>query len=370
MELGLLDHVQKDSSGRYSIRLPVYLPEAIITQPNSRSNSPAPQLPTFTTDFEIIGPTQRANTDRKKGIRIFLGSDTLRAHSADILFSQNRMTIYGDDRNKLSVPFVRPEDENFFKNLCTFNVVTEKNELKATAAPFTPTESKPKVEATPDAVNAALAANAARHDQPKTADQLPSEPQSPFTSTRTSDMNSLNQALEAKAGDISNALDLEKHHIVDCNTSGPEISDAASASDSTRRESVGGIWGSWRQGTSTGSETGRDSESSSGYQRPTRGGRNMKVLKPSKSISSTTAPLRSSSAARTGAAYEPSPSRSSGEIRRKSQAGGNENVPLRWEPKRMNSGSEEPKAPKTITTVPRSSNPVGGASAFAWMNSS
>jgi hypothetical protein len=98
----------------------------------------------------------------------------------------------------------------------------------------------------------------------------------------------------------------------------------------------------------------------------------MKVLKPSKSISTTTtaAPNRSSSAARTGAAYEPAPSRSSGEMRRKSQAGGIENVPLRWEPKRMGSGSEEPKAPRAIASIPRSSNPVGGASAFAWMNSS
>jgi hypothetical protein len=370
-ELELLDQIQKDSSGRYSIRLPVYLPEAIITQASSRSNSPAPQLPALTADFEIAGLTQRTNPDRKKGIRVFLGSDTLRAHNADILLSQNLMTLYGDDRNKLSVPLVRPEDENAFKNLCTSNIPPEKNELKATAAPFTPTDSKSKVEPTPDAVNKALLAEAGREDQSKTSDhQLPTEPQSPFTSTPTSDMNSLNQALEAKAGDTGNVSDSERHHTADGNASGPETSDATNSSDPTRRESVGGIWGSWRQGTSNGSENGRDSESSSGYQRPTRGGRNMKVLKPSKSISTTTTPNRFSSAARTGAAYEPAPSRSSGETRRKSQAGGIENVPLRWEHKRMGSGSEEPKAPRAVASIPRPSNPIGGASAFAWMNSS
>ena len=372
-ELGLLDQIQKDSTGRHSIRLPVYLPEAIITQPTSRSNSPAPQLPALTADFEIAGLTQRASPDGKKGIRVFLGSDTLRAHNADILFSQNLMTLYGDDRNKLSVPFVRPEDENLFKNLCTSNIPPEKNELKATAAPFTPTESKPKVEPTPENINAALAAENVQGDQSKSSeqDQHQSTPQSPFSSMATSDMNSLNQTLEAKVGDPGNASDSEKHHTADGNASGPDTSDAASSTDPTRRGSVGGIWGSWRQSASNGSENGRDSESSSGYQKPTRGGRNMKVLKPSKSISATSAALnRSSSAARTGAAYEPAPSRSSGETRRKSQGSGIENVPLRWEPKRMASGSEDPKVPKTIASIPRSSNPVGGASAFAWMNSS
>ncbi|KAH8671935.1 hypothetical protein BGZ60DRAFT_352960, partial [Tricladium varicosporioides] len=97
-ELGLVEHIQKDSTGRQSVRLPVYLPEAVVTQPSSRSNSPAPQLPTLTAEFEVVGPTHRSNIDRKKGIRVFLGSDTLRAHNADILFSQNLMTLYGDDR--------------------------------------------------------------------------------------------------------------------------------------------------------------------------------------------------------------------------------------------------------------------------------
>lgn len=100
----------------------------------------------------------------------------------------------------------------------------------------------------------------------------------------------------------------------------------------------------------------------------------MRVLKPSSKLSTVTstvppppalAPARSSS--RTGATYEPPSTRPSGEFRRKSHAEKQENVPLRWESKRII--SDEQKAPKTIATIPTSSNPVGGASAFAWMNS-
>jgi len=378
-DLGLLDQVQKDASGRHTIRLPVYLPEAIITQPTSRSNSPAPHLPTLSADFELIGLANSSNFDRKKGIRVFLGSDTLRAHNADILFSQNLMTLYGDDRNKLSVPFVRPEDENLFKNLGTTDVPSERNDLKATAPSFTPTESKPKIEPTPDAVKSALASkiNQRNKDQGTSSDHEqrsgPStEPTSPFVSNFASEVSGRNRASSVKSTEANgNTSESEKHQPVDSTAQESEPMDSGASADSARRESSGGIWGSWRQ--ANGAVAGENG-SVSGYQKATRGGRNMKVLKPSKAASSsTTAPMtsRSSSAARTGTASEPTPARSSGETRRKSQSqpGGVENAPLRWESKRVS--SDEQKAPRTIATIPRSSNnPVGGASAFAWMNSS
>lgn len=86
----------------------------------------------------------------------------------------------------------------------------------------------------------------------------------------------------------------------------------------------------------------------------------MKVLKPSKSI-------RSTSGARTGSSYEPVP-RTSGESRRKNQVATTDShgQPLKWESKRTL--SEDIKVPKDIRGLPRSSNPIGGASAFAWMN--
>jgi hypothetical protein len=369
-DLGLVDQIQKDRNGQQTIRLPVYLPEATITQPTSRSNSPAPQLPALTVNFEIASLTQRTTSNGKKAIHIFLGSDTLRVHNADVLFSQNLMTIYGEDRNKLSVPFVRPEDENLFKNLCTSNVAPEKNELKATTVPFTPIESEPKAETGQDAISSPLTnePEETKVNLPVQENTTPStEPQSPFSSTFAAEVSTRDRAPSLKAGSAGtngSVSGSEKNHTTDSNA--PEVeSNENAAPDTARRESSGGIWGSWRQGSL--SLNGSENETTSGYQRATRGARSMKILKPSKSISSTTtATSRSSSAARTGASYEPAPSRPCGESRRKSQVGGQENVPLRWESKRVS--SDEQKAARSIATISRSSNPVGGASAFAWMN--
>ena len=374
-ELGMLDRLQKDSSNScYKIRLPVYLPEAIITQPSSRSNSPAPQLPALTVDFEVIGLNQHTNADGKKGIRVFIGSDTLRAHNADVIFSQNLLSLYCDDRNKLSVPFVRPEDERLFKNLRTFNILTEKNELKATAQPFMPTEHSNKTEP-PDTGNAPfplISAIATSNKAISDADlRSPTNMQSesPITTPFTSSNNGVDRdsGVGPETSDGNNSSgDSEKQNPRECNAAQSGMAES-SPSDASRRESSSGIWGSWRQGSAS---IGGENEPTSGYQRATRGGRSMKVLKPSKSISSTTTVTnRSSSAARTGAAYDPAPSRTSGEFRRKIQVGGGaENLPARWESKKFGS-SEEQKGSRAIATIPRSSNPVGGASAFAWMNS-
>ncbi|CAL3971003.1 hypothetical protein PZA11_007374 [Diplocarpon coronariae] len=367
-ELGLADQVHKDSLGRSVIKLPVYLPEAIITQPTSRSNSPAPQLPALSADFEITRMAQRSTCDRKK-IRVFLGSDTLRAHNADILLSQNLMVLYGDDRNKLSVPFVRPEDENMFKNLQTANVVPEKNELKATAPAFTPTEARPKAESPPDAVSSALASGAEQAngtDPDKQYALAPTDPQSSYSTAFASHLNTRERASSLKSGGAGvnrSVSDSEKQHMADTAATAPEPADPAT--ESNRREPSGGIWGSWRQ---AGSLNGSETESTSGYQRATRGGRGMKVLKPSKPVAAAAAlPSRPTSVVRTGPNYEPlPPARVSGELGRRTPAVGAENVPLRWEARRTT--SEEQKSARAIAPVARSSNPVGGASAFAWMN--
>ncbi len=51
--------------------------------------SPAPQLPSITAAFEVTGVDQPERPDAKKTIRIFIGSDALRMHSADLLLSRN-----------------------------------------------------------------------------------------------------------------------------------------------------------------------------------------------------------------------------------------------------------------------------------------
>jgi len=327
-ELGLEEQVQKNSSGIHYIRLPVYLPEAVITHPSSRTNSPAPQLPTLTAYFEVISMNQRSSSERKKVIRVFLGSDTLRAHSADLLFSQNIMTLYGDDRNKLSVPFVRPEDEATFRNIRTTNMTSDKVELKATAAPFMPVEQRTKFDHT-------LADSQSLEDSRKTATESlqPQSDPSSFPSPSGGDIvisGSLASRKDVQNGtsgsNITNArcvrnldgTDDSDGHQDDTRLLESQVFNSITVPDSERRELSGGIWGSWRSGSLINNENDSSRENStSSYQRSGRGGRSMKVLKPSKVSQSG----RSTSAARTGATYEPPVSRVSGESRRKSQGG-------------------------------------------------
>ena len=141
-DLDLMDDIHRDLDGIYRIRLHIYLTEATVSHSNPRGHSPAPQMPSMSCAFEVAGMDQPDMSDAKKAIRIFVGSETLREHSADILFSQNRMTLYSSDREKLSVPFVRPEDHGAFKNIRTMAIYTEKPKLNATARPFVLGETK------------------------------------------------------------------------------------------------------------------------------------------------------------------------------------------------------------------------------------
>ncbi len=375
-ELGLVKQLQKNVSGNDYIKLPVYLPEALVTQPTSRTNSPVPQLPTLTATFNIFGASQRPNAEARRTIRIFLGSDTLRAYSADILFSQNIMTLHGDDRNRLSVPFVRPEDEAIFKNLRTAVIAPE---LKATAAPFTPTEQKAK-----GTSNIHIPGEVPIQSIKVQADQLLSNSAAPASSVKTAlpvllDSGYQNQVIAngdkiAASDTLVLSVEPDKSQAGDiaCDDN-PQLESTsdhganASPTDPERRMSPGSIWGTWRAGVLSNNQSDANGEhfSTSGYQRPGRGGRSMKVLKPSK----TSQRGRSSSAARTGTSYEPPIQRISGEFRRKSQAGASDSsAPLRREAKRRDSDEKATKDSRPVTQISRPSNPIGGASAFAWMN--
>ncbi|KAK5627641.1 hypothetical protein RRF57_003356 [Xylaria bambusicola] len=302
--------------------------------------------------------------DAKKVIRIFVGSETLREHSADVLFSQNRMTLYSGDREKLSVPFVRPEDHGAFKNIRTMAIFTEKPKLNATARPFILGETK-----------ASLTSNVTSNSIPVKSAQ--DEPEPPEANTPNSEqanqqpVTADNSTVSESGGEsekLSRENGIHEHVGVqdrDSQTQAPDTS-----IDGTRRTSgTGSIWNSWRQGTAANGGDQKESAPLSGYQ-PAGRGRNMKVLKPMKSASSSTS-------TRTGASYEPAPlPRSSGELRRKSQgiAEGSASSAIRWEPKRTSISGAESKAVLTnrevrsVSSTPRTStNPVGGASAFSWM---
>lgn len=357
-ELDLVDEIQRDVDGAYRVRLNVYFAEAVVTHHGSRSSSPRGPVPSITVFFDVSGITEQPlqTTDRKT-IRIYLGSDALRAHSADILFSQNTMTLYGDERERLQVPFVRPEDDAVFRNICTTNVIPEKPKLNANAAPFVSGDmGQVSQESIPD------------------MDSIPhqdDESRSEMSPMATEAVPTKRPSSHGSLSDVSRENERPRR-----DTNGDEApvkgGHSRAVSTDSRRDTSSGIWGSWRQGTGNGADGAQRDGPLSGYQ-PAGRGRNMKVLKPQKS---------GSTSARTGASYEPPPpSKGAGEGRRKSQASIGENgaSPVnRWDVKRVGSigGDSRPQTqPQPLTprearnanTLPRSANPVGVASAFSWM---
>ncbi|KAF5000676.1 hypothetical protein FGRMN_1609 [Fusarium graminum] len=365
-ELDLVDEIQRDVDGIYRARLNFYFPEAVVTHHGSRSSNPRGPVPSITVFFEVSGITEQPSlpTD-SKGVRIFLGSDALRAHSADILFSQNTMTLRGDERERIQVPFVRPEDENVFRNICTTNVVPEKPKLNANAAPFVSGDfSQASPESIPDL-------------EPPHRDYEARNEMSPMAieaalSKRSGSRGSLSGAESERSrratnGEESSTKDSASEHV---------------ASENLRRDHPSAIWGSWRHGPGNGSDGSQRDGSLSGYQ-PAGRGRNMKVLKPQKSAS------------RAVSLYDTPPSsKGPGDGRRKSQVSVGEdgsNPANRWDAKRVLSvGSDhkpqsqshpqsqtQPMLPASRqgranstsanSNLPRSANPVGVASAFSWM---
>lgn len=190
-KLDLEDQVVREADGRSSIKLVLYLPEASIYHASSRSTSPTPQLPALTIRFLV-----RETTPEDETIQIILGSDVMRSHNADILFSQDKVVMCDDDRNRVFVPLVRPEKDCVFKFLHTapntahpqfpqkslvtgtVGVIGEpaRNERKSTSAPASARASvgeadsakKPRVQDTDTAVAAggAVAVRSVVHELP------------------------------------------------------------------------------------------------------------------------------------------------------------------------------------------------------------
>ncbi|KIH90660.1 hypothetical protein SPBR_00524 [Sporothrix brasiliensis 5110] len=447
-ELGLDDLVYREVDNSFKIHLQTYLAEAI---PATKSTVPVPQIPFLAINFEVVGAEHIADSENNNGIRIFIGSDALRAHSADILFSRNLLSVYSSEREKLTVPFVRPENDALFKNLCTVSAVPGRLKLNAAAAEFVSSDAKSR-----DSINGADDEhNRLDEYDDDELDSLPDDESRHFHGQQDDNADQEGphlrrgppglQNLSGTAGNSSiltpgaisptsahpippakwhegasgaaseNGAEGEK---VPRNSTSSDYSgkDAGPNADGGRRD-ASAIWGSWRQGGSTtGSDGGhRENGPLSGYQ-PAGRSRTMKVLKPKVGNGSTSA--------RTGSSYEPPPPpRSSGEHRRKSQgpsgtavsaneggsgSGGGNNAAsvgngggtttggsatpsnvIRWESKRSISSSnaaahnaghgKENKAQQGLaalelrnntSSAPRTSNPVGGASAFAWMKSS
>ncbi|KAK3295979.1 uncharacterized protein B0H64DRAFT_323155 [Chaetomium fimeti] len=349
-QLDLTNNIHRDVDGTYKVTLPVFLAEATVTQSNSRSASSIPHLPSITASFEVTGMDQQESPNSSNTIRIFIGSYTLRLHGADILLSRNLMTLYGSDRDKLSVPFVRPEDDGMFKNLTTGTLVSSRPRLNATAPVFVAADAS---------VNGSV--QGAKEGGTSVSDGMlsPTAPSSQPAKTATT-------SAASESGEES-----EKHTTqLPAPTPTEGGSQIPGSMELHRRDSNSAIRTPWRQAAAA---PGDNTTPLSGYQ-PAARSRNMKVLKPTKSHSSTT---------RTGAAYEPAPApRTATDQRRKPQAEGGWGSTKRsvsvsaltslGEGKQtVKEGKQTPNSQDTTGKAPLTArsgnNPLGSASAFSWI---
>ncbi|KAJ1335132.1 hypothetical protein MN608_01867 [Microdochium nivale] len=370
-DLDLVDDIHRDLDGVQRIRLPVYLTEATANaNSTSRGMSPAPQMPSIAVTFEVAGIDMPDLPEGRRFIRVFIGSEALREHSADILFSRNVMTLYSSDRGKLTVPFVRPDDYTSFKTIRTLAVSQERPKLNATARPFVFSEPK---QADP---------NDTTTDGEQEEDGDVQEAQRPLTLPADSQFTHSHNLTRTVSGsgaedDAPSRNDSGIEHPTRERERSP---DGSSGDGSQRGVGAGGIWSSWRQSSSTTKTTVKDGPLLSGYQ-PASRGRSMKVLKPLKSSSS--------SSVRTGSTLETPPAlRTNGERSMKTPggveaiSGSNNGGIARPEAKRVVStvafdtrpmaptlgSNREPQPAPAVSRT--SANPVGGASAFSWMTPS
>lgn len=369
-ELDILSEFHRDVNGVYKARLDVYLAEAVITRHSSRSDSAAGSVPSMSVCFEMCGSAQNKPNQVSKAVRIFIGSDALRAHAADVLFSQNTMVLYSSERDRLRVPFIRPEDEEVFRHITTSNAAPERPKLNANAAPFVYGDGN-RADGDEKAATISAATSATATATPVSSTTTTKEPGSSETRSQASPATSHSEPLgRVRANSVPDYEEETEKSGADANGSERRGRDGSSASETSRREPSSGIWGSWRNPSGNGSDQ-RETGPLSGYQ-PAPRGRNMKVLKAQKS---------GSSSARTGASYEP-PLPSKAELgRRKSQVSisGESTAAMggsRWDAKKPTAPSEAAKssssssgrAASTSVSLPRSANnPVGVGSAFSWM---
>jgi hypothetical protein len=330
-----LDHlVQKDGEGNPRIKLPVYLPEATVSQASSRSSSPAPGLPALTINFIV------RNFDcNEKAIQILLGSDVLRSHRADILFSQDRLSIFDDERNRLTIPFVRPEDDLAYKSLLTTSISPAVAVKTLVLNNSNVTEEGKNEELVSEPTPPGIIGRPAR--PPSLQTDLPASRTSTASVTSPPGLSDHIDHLDDTSSEHTHAKSSEPDHPLD-NEGRPEP---------PARQDSGGIWGNWRRDSNAKTDSASQSSTASGY-KSTRSSRSMKVLRPSKTP--TSASSRSFSAAHPISGSDSTPlARRSSEI-----MGTNGQDMTQHTPAKVVSGS---------ASKPTSANPVGGASAFGWL---
>jgi ubiquitin carboxyl-terminal hydrolase 4/11/15 len=331
-KLGFAEQIRLDDTGAKKIKINLYLPEATVRTASARSNILSSQLPSITVDFTVV---TYDNDENDRAIKVILGSDVLRIHNADILFSSNTLIIYDDEQAKLSVPLVRPENECIFKSL-------------QTSGSSLATADK----------SASLARNGNSKPESIQKDEIQSqeEPKDDFASPSPSIAPSAGTREEPRlSSDSSN----RPPFAVLSTTREPETP-VDTASPSSKSGPSQPIWNSWRRDPdkSTATSDSNWGKTSSNYQRRETG---IKVLRPLKSSA------RSVSTTQPAASPSGSQSRFFEDGKRRTSGDGFDGGSV----KRVGSGptSTAGSAKEGSTTGrPASSNPVGVGTAFSWLS--
>lgn len=375
--LGLSNQIRQDLSGDRKVRVSMYLPEAILQTASSRSSSPAPQLPSLTVDFTVLNHAQEDIPS--KAIQIVIGSDILRAHNADILFSSNGMTIFDDERCKLSIPFVRPENDESFKGLVTSAVSPASKyrhglflDTKTTFASLhngNMDQSQHHDQNTPALIT--TVADQAHSTNPDVEESGLPQPLLPEDGPRRPESSQQYDRKASPARSTSAKLDTRE-----TGDEGPQITPASRTSSSPA------IWSNWRRDGSTSSQADWANASRSinnSHQRLNRD-QGIKVLKPIRQTSrASSAVLPASPSASSQSRFFDDGKRRSGtptalDLGEPHQPHGkrfSSGEAMKAVSKEQNAGlaSAVPAPFSAGGSKPRSANPIGGASAFGWLNS-
>ena len=347
--LGYEDQITVDREGQKTIKLPVYLPEAIIQQSSSRSSSPAPSLPTLTTSF-VVQDLQC----KTEAIQIFLGCDLLRTRNADVQFSLDRLTLFDDDRNKLSVPLVRPENAILFQNLQTTVASAMLLESPANVPGPAGEAFKANGKVKERHVQTQFEKSDSKSEEAKTQTSVNAIP--PSTAPSPSVIGEGRKTAASRGNGESTSSVSVNADLKDSES----LTNGTSPDTPTRSESSN-IWGSWRRDSAQGTRgdpLAAGSSSNTGYQRAGRG-RGMKVLRPARLNTS-----RASSAQQQPAGFDAAPSR----FGDSNKPENNENQSPANDQRSVSGDARGLLQP--LTNKPRSANPIGGASAFGWLNPS
>ncbi|KAJ8113784.1 hypothetical protein OPT61_g4179 [Boeremia exigua] len=333
--LGFQDQITQDNDGTRKIKLTVYLPEAVPVSASVHSDSPDPQLPSVTVDFTVVDEYDKS---RPKAVQIIIGSDLLRAHNADVLFSTSQLMIYDDDRSKLQVPLVRPEDENAFRSLSTSHGIRHTSKPGSTS----------KI--------ATVGSLISVEPRVKFLDSIQTENTADHTAQET-----VNAGSSDDGGSSGRSLD-QRLHPVSTTFSRPESKDAQISSPATATQRSGpppAMLSSWRRDTPekpSGSldwaNVGKTTASPSDQPR-----REIKVLRPSRSSSRTFSSSNTAAGPGQSRFFDDGKRKGEGEV---SSTG----APT---PSLSRTVSNEKDENRPAAAKQRSSNPVGGASAFAWL---